>query len=135
MESLLLYHFILTSYSLFTQVITVLILIDVQYLQNVGFSFEKGSKGQNHFSSDSQHPIKKYLKRPFPFSPSHILYRYKYIIIHCIIICIYYYLQIYYLLTNIQVSRLFTILLDCRFHRRQRRRGWGRGRGPRIGRR
>ena len=35
------YHFILTPYSLHTQVITILILIDVQYLQNVASSFEK----------------------------------------------------------------------------------------------
>ena len=56
---------------------------------------------------------------------------------HCIIIfCIYCYLQIYYyLLANISLNRLFTIVLDPRFHRRQRRRGWGRGRGPRRGRR
>ena len=45
--------FILTSYSLYTQVLRhivlctlILILIDVQYLQNVVFSFEKGLNGQ-----------------------------------------------------------------------------------------
>ena len=38
--------FILTSYSLYTQII--FILIDIQYLQKVVFSFEKGSNGQNH---------------------------------------------------------------------------------------
>ena len=55
---------------------------------------------------------------------------------HCIsIICIYCYLQIYYLLANISLNRLFAIVLDRRFHRRQRRRGWARGRGPRRGRR
>ena len=32
----------------------ILVLIDVQYLQNVVFCFEKGSNGQNHSSSDSQ---------------------------------------------------------------------------------
>ena len=37
----------------------IVILIDAQYLQNVFFSFEKGSNGQNHSSSDSNHPIKK----------------------------------------------------------------------------
>ena len=36
----------------------ILILIGVQHLQNVAFSFEKGLKGQNH-SSDFHHPIKK----------------------------------------------------------------------------
>ena len=35
-----------------------MILIDVQYLQNVVFSFEKGLSGQGH-SSDLNHPIKK----------------------------------------------------------------------------
>ena len=37
----------------------ILILIKVQYLQKVVFSFEKGSNGQNHSSSGSHHPIKK----------------------------------------------------------------------------
>ena len=36
-----------------------LILIDDQYVQNVVFSFEKSSNGQNHFSSDFQHSTKK----------------------------------------------------------------------------
>ena len=31
----------------------ILVLIDVQYIQNVGFSFEKDSNGQNHSWSDS----------------------------------------------------------------------------------
>ena len=39
--------------------ILILILIDVQYLQNVVFSFAKGSNCQNHFSSDF-HPLKNY---------------------------------------------------------------------------
>ena len=34
----------------------ILVLIDIQYMQNVVFSFEKGSNGQNHSSSDSHHP-------------------------------------------------------------------------------
>ena len=46
--------FILTSYSLYTQVMLVLILIDVQYLQNVVFSFEKRLNGQN-LTWDSYH--------------------------------------------------------------------------------
>ena len=51
--------FILTSYSLCTQVMLILILIDFQYLQNVVFNFVKGLNGQMHYSSDSNHPIKK----------------------------------------------------------------------------
>ena len=50
--------FILLSYSLYIQIMLILILIGVQHLQNVAFSFEKGLKGQNH-SSDFHHPIKK----------------------------------------------------------------------------
>ena len=37
----------------------IFILIDVQYSQKAGFSFEKGSNCQNHCSSDSLHPVKK----------------------------------------------------------------------------
>ena len=44
--------FVLPSHS-------VLILIDVQYLQNVVFSFEMGSNGQNQSLSDSHLWIKK----------------------------------------------------------------------------
>ena len=36
----------------------ILISVDVQCLQNVVFSFEKGSNGQNHLPSGSDHPIK-----------------------------------------------------------------------------
>ena len=36
------------------------ILIDVQYLQNIVFSFEGGSNGQNQSSSGSHHLIKKF---------------------------------------------------------------------------
>ena len=56
LQSLLLYHF-LTSYSLYKQIMLILILINVQYLQNVFFSFEKGLNGQNHSSSDFYHLI------------------------------------------------------------------------------
>ena len=48
------------------QVILTLILIDVQYVQNVAFSFEKSSNGQNHFSSDSDHPTKKSTPQNLP---------------------------------------------------------------------
>ena len=51
--------FILISYSLFTQVMLSFVLINVQYLQNVVFSFEKGLNGQVYSSSDSNHLIKK----------------------------------------------------------------------------
>ena len=48
--------FILIEYSWYLQVMLNLILIDnqyVQYVQNVAFSFEKSSNGQNHSSSYS----------------------------------------------------------------------------------
>ena len=48
----------LTSYYLYTQVTLISILIDVQNIQKVVFSFEKGLNGEIH-SSDSHHPIKK----------------------------------------------------------------------------
>ena len=38
----------------------IFILIDVQYSQNADFSFEKGMNCQNHSSSGSHHPAKKY---------------------------------------------------------------------------
>ena len=34
----------------------IVILVDVQYLQNGVFSFEKGWNGQNHSLSDSHNP-------------------------------------------------------------------------------
>ena len=37
----------------------ILTLIDVQYLENVVFTFAKGSNGQIYSSSDSHHPTKK----------------------------------------------------------------------------
>ena len=50
--------FVLTSYSLYTQIMLILILINVKYLQNVVFGFENGLNGQNHSLPDSQHPVK-----------------------------------------------------------------------------
>ena len=47
----------------------ILILIDVQCLQNVVFSFEKGLNGQNHTSAGSHDPIKKYFPAEFPIPP------------------------------------------------------------------
>ena len=60
MIMLLIPFFILISQSLYTQVMLILILINVQYLQNVVFNFEKGSNGQTHSSATSHHPIKKF---------------------------------------------------------------------------
>ena len=59
--------FVLTSYSLYIQVMLILLLINVQYLQNVVFSFKKCKNGQIHYSSDSQYPIKKNSKIFYPF--------------------------------------------------------------------
>ena len=52
--------FILPSYSLHTQAMPILILINVQYLQITVFSFEKGLNGQKYSSSDSHQPIKQF---------------------------------------------------------------------------
>ena len=46
----------------------ILILILVQYLQNVVFSFEKSLNGRNHSSTDSDHPVKIF---PPPTKISH----------------------------------------------------------------
>ena len=51
--------FVLISYSFETPIMLILILIDVQYLQNAVFSFEKFSNRQNHSSSDPHHLVKK----------------------------------------------------------------------------
>ena len=48
----------------------ILILINVQYSQKAGFSFEKGSNSQNYFSSGSLHPVKyPPVKSPIPHHP------------------------------------------------------------------
>ena len=52
-------NFVLISYSFETQIMLILILIDVQYSQNAVFSFEKFSNRQNHSSSGSHHLVKK----------------------------------------------------------------------------
>ena len=61
--------FILISYSLYAQIMLILVLIDLQYLQNVVFSFAKCLNSWNHFSSDFHHPIKKFTLWNFPFLP------------------------------------------------------------------
>ena len=47
----------------------ILILIDVRYLQKAVFSFEKGMNFQNHSSSGSLHPIKKFSPVKFQILP------------------------------------------------------------------
>ena len=44
----------------------ILILINVQCLQNVASSFEKGFSGQNHSLQDSHHLIEKFPPDKFP---------------------------------------------------------------------
>ena len=46
-------HYFCEQYIFYTQVILIVVLTDVQYLQNVVFNFERDSNSQNHFSSDS----------------------------------------------------------------------------------
>ena len=74
--------FVLISYSLDTQVMLILVLIDVQYSQKIIFSFEKGMIGQNNSLSGSHHPVKtsptKFLipspaRGNFPPTPYHYL--------------------------------------------------------------
>ena len=59
--------FIFISYYLCAHVMLILILVNVQYLQNVNFSFEKVSKGQN-LSLSFYHLIKKIPWRQIPHS-------------------------------------------------------------------
>ena len=66
MESLLLYHFHLD----FIQVKIIFGFIDVQYLQNVVLSFEKGLNGQNQSKTDFHHPmLKPLLSQKVPIAP------------------------------------------------------------------
>ena len=54
------------------QVMLILIYIDVQYLQYIDFSFEKGLSGQNHPSSGSYYLEKKFPPQEnFPFGDDH----------------------------------------------------------------
>ena len=48
----------------------ILILIDVQYLQNVNFSFEKGSNGHNSLLLKVPPPDKKSPQQNFSFPPT-----------------------------------------------------------------
>ena len=52
-----------------TSPLLILILIDVQYLQKVDYSFQKGLNGQTHSSSSCHHQVKKTGK--ISDSPSH----------------------------------------------------------------
>ena len=49
----------------YTQIMLILIVIHVQYLQNVAFFFETASNGQSHFSADSHNSMKKSLHKNF----------------------------------------------------------------------
>ena len=51
-------------------VVLISILIDVQYLQNDVFYFEKGLNGQMHSSSDPHHLIGKSTPSKISYSPS-----------------------------------------------------------------
>ena len=53
--------FVLISCSLYTQVMLILMLIDVQYSQKAVFRFGTGSNSQNHSSSGYHYPVKKSL--------------------------------------------------------------------------
>ena len=68
--------FIFTSYSLYTQVMLIFILMDVQYLQNVVFTFEKGLNDQTHSLSGSHRMIKKVPTQQSFSSPLHTPYCY-----------------------------------------------------------
>ena len=58
--------FSMDIYSLDTQIMLVLILIDVQYSQKAVLSFEKGSNCQNHYSWGSLHPVNPLTPPPTP---------------------------------------------------------------------
>ena len=64
MLSLLLLHFILTLYSLYSQVMLISISISLACLENVD-NFEKSSNNQNHSCSDSRNPLKISIKVKF----------------------------------------------------------------------
>ena len=81
--------FILTSYSLYTWVKQNFIYINIQYLKNVVFSFEKGSSGQMQpLNKNSNHSIKKFLSK-ISKSPQPLIYLENldyYTIFYCIIV-------------------------------------------------
>ena len=52
-----------------TQVMLILILVDVQYSENAVFSFEKGSNCQNHSSLGSHHLVNNLTSKISKFSP------------------------------------------------------------------
>ena len=57
------------SYSLGSQFMLILVLIDVQHSQRAIFTIEKGSIGQNHSSSGSHCLLKKSSPTKFPIPP------------------------------------------------------------------
>ena len=56
----------------------ILILDDIQCLQNVVFTFKKGSNVQNHSPSDSHQRIKNYPATKFPIPHSEGIFPYPY---------------------------------------------------------
>ena len=62
--------FVLISYSLDTQVMLILILIDVRHWQKAVFSFDKSSNYQNQSYSGSLYPVKKFSPVKFPIPPT-----------------------------------------------------------------
>ena len=57
--------FFLNFILFYTQILLILILIHVQYLQNVAFFFEAGSNGQSHSSADPHNSMKKSFYKNF----------------------------------------------------------------------
>ena len=51
----------------------IFILIDAQYSQKAVFSFEKGSNRENHSSSGSLHPVKKFTLVTFLIPPQPLI--------------------------------------------------------------
>ena len=76
--------FVLLSYSFDTQLMLILILTNVQYLQNAVFSFEQSLNRQNHSSSGSQHLVKKIPPAKFLITPAPLpLFGNFWLTMHC----------------------------------------------------
>ena len=78
--------FIYILYSLYTPVMLILILIDVQYLQSVDSSFKKGSNGQNHSSSGSHHLINRSPQQNFIPPPLNAIWKTLNLFLNCLFI-------------------------------------------------
>ena len=68
------------------QVMLILILLNAHYFQNVVFSFEKGSNGQNNLLSDSHHPR-------FPILPLGDFHPYSFALVKTLKSVVYKFLQ------------------------------------------